>query len=75
MSAPLIIQVTERDNVAIAVQDIAAGVEVRPGLVTREPIPQAHKVALCDIAQNGEIIRYGVVLGYAKQAIPGPFFQ
>lgn len=70
MSAPLIIQVTDHDNVAIAVQDIAAGVEVRPGLATREPIPQAHKVALCDIAKDGEIIRYGVVLGYAKDAIP-----
>ena len=70
MSKPLMIQVTDQDNVAIAVEDIAAGVEVRPGLVTREPIPQAHKVALRTIAKGGDIIRYGVVLGYAKDDIP-----
>lgn len=70
MSAPLIIQVTDRDNVAIAVKDIAAGTQVHPGLTAREPIPQAHKIALCDIPKDGEIIRYGVVLGYAKDAIP-----
>ena len=70
MSSPLVIRVTERDNVAIAVHDLEAGTEVQPGVVTREPIPQAHKVALCDIPQGGEILRYGVVLGYAKADIP-----
>ena len=31
--------------------------------------PQAHKVAPCGYTQRGEIIRYGVVLGYAKDDI------
>lgn len=70
MSAPLVIKVTDKDNVAIAVQDIAADTPVLPGLTAREPIPQAHKIALTDIPKGGEIIRYGVVLGYAKDAIP-----
>lgn len=70
MSAPLVIKVTDKDNVAIAVQDIAADTLVLPGLTAREPIPQAHKIALTDIPKGGEIIRYGVVLGYAKDAIP-----
>lgn len=69
MSAPLVIKVTDKDNVAIAVQDIAADTLVLPGLTAREPIPQAHKIALTDIPKGGEIIRYGVVLGYAKDAI------
>ncbi len=70
MSAPLYIKVTERDNVAIAVHDIPKGTEVMPGVITRDDIPQAHKIALTDIPKDGEIIRYGVVLGYAKDPIP-----
>ena len=68
----LIIQVSPRDNVAVAVQDLAAGTEVWPGLFTREAIPQAHKIALTPIPEGGEIIRYGVVLGYAKAPIAPP---
>ncbi len=32
--------------------------------------PGGHKVALLDIPANGEIIRYGEVIGYAVRAIP-----
>ena len=67
---PKIIQIKEADNVAVAVEDLAAGVLVRPGLTTRDPIPQAHKVALADIPAGSAIVRYGVVLGYAKADIP-----
>ena len=70
MSTPLFIQIKGEDNVAIAVEDIAAGTQVMPGVTTREDIPQAHKLALTDIPKGGEIIRYGVVLGYAKDSIP-----
>ena len=68
--SPKIIRIQEMDNVAVAVHDLPAGAQVQPGLVTREAIPQAHKIALRDIPAGGEIIRYGVVLGYAKQDIP-----
>lgn len=67
---PLVIQVTPRDNVAIAVHDLPAGAAVRPGVTAREQIPQAHKIALEDIPQGGAVIRYGVALGYAKSPIP-----
>ena len=66
----LTIKISEKDNVAVAVHDLEAGVEIQPGLKTLEPIPQAHKIALTPIAPGGEIIRYGVVLGYAKADIP-----
>lgn len=65
-----IIRIKPQDNVAVAIHDLPAGTEVRPGLVTRDPIPQAHKIALQDIPAGGEILRYGVVLGYAKADIP-----
>ena len=70
MSERLTIQIHPRDNVAVAVRDLSAGTAVESGIVTRGPIPQAHKIALTDIPQGGGIIRYGVVLGYAKAPIP-----
>lgn len=66
----LTIKINEKDNVAVAVTELEAGTEIAPELKTREAIPQAHKIALTDIPAGGEIIRYGVVLGYAKADIP-----
>ncbi len=64
------IKLNTRDNVAIVVKPMAAGSELMPGVITLADIPQGHKVALCDIPKDGEIIRYGVTLGYALDAIP-----
>lgn len=69
MSIPLYIKVSEQDNVAIAVKDIKAGCQVMEGVVAAQDIPQAHKIALCDIKKGGEIVRYGVILGYALMDI------
>lgn len=69
MSIPLYIKVNDSDNVAIAVNDIQAGTQVMDGVVAEQDIPQAHKIALVDIPQGGEIVRYGVVLGYAIDPI------
>lgn len=63
------IQITERDNVAIAVQEVKQGTEIMPGIITLSDIPQGHKIALCDIPKDGAIIRYGVELGYALDPI------
>ena len=70
MSERLSIQIKDSDNVAVAVHDLPAGVTLESGVVTREPIPQAHKIALHNIPAGGKIVRYGVVLGYAKNNIP-----
>ena len=64
------IQIKDNDNVVVAVHDLPAGTKTESGVVTRDPIPQAHKIALVDIPAGGEVIRYGVVLGYAKNDIP-----
>lgn len=63
--ARLYVKIKDQDNVVVAVQDLKAGTEIMEGLTTNQDIPQAHKIALCDIPAGGEIIRYGVVLGYA----------
>ena len=69
MSKPLFVKIKEEDNVAIAVDEIKAGQEIMPGVAARHDIPQAHKIALKDIEKGGSVIRYGVVLGYATEAV------
>ena len=63
------VKLNERDNVAVVTHDLSKGVEIMPGLKLLDNIPQAHKFALEDIKKDGEIVRYGVVLGYALNEI------
>lgn len=60
-----------RDNVAIVANEggLPAGTVFPSGLVLVEKVPQAHKVALVDIPQSGEVLRYGVVIGRAAKPI------
>jgi galactarate dehydratase len=66
---PIYIKVSEKDNVAITVNVVAKGTTVVDDVVAHAEIPQGHKIALRDIPKDGEIIRYGVVLGYAINPI------
>lgn len=70
-AVPRYIRVDARDNVAIVVNQggLPAGSVFPDGLVLVEPVPEAHKVALADLAEGAPVLRYGVVIGYAKQAI------
>ena len=45
MSERLSIQMKDEDNVVVAVSDLPAGTKLESGVITREPIPQAHKIA------------------------------
>jgi len=69
MSKKTYIKVNEVDNVAIAVNTIPAGTEVMDNILANEDIPQGHKIALCDIPKGENIVRYGIVLGYAINSI------
>jgi galactarate dehydratase len=68
---PRYIRVHERDNVAIVVNrgGLPAGSQFANGLVLREAVPEAHKVALDNLAEGEEAIRYGAVIGYAIHPI------
>jgi len=66
---PLYIKVSEKDNVAITVDVVAKGTTVVDDVIAHQEIPEGHKIALVDIKAKGEIIRYGVVLGYAINPI------
>ncbi|MBP7566258.1 MAG: galactarate dehydratase [Burkholderiaceae bacterium] len=71
-ASPLTIRMHEADNVAIVANEggLPAGTALSGGLVLRDRVPQAHKVALVDIAEGAPVIRYGVVIGTAIQALP-----
>ncbi|MDF2633954.1 MAG: galactarate dehydratase [Pelosinus sp.] len=69
--APLYIKINPIDNVAIVVNSggLPEGTVFSCGLELMEHVPQGHKVALVDLEQDGEIIRYGEVIGYAVRPI------
>jgi galactarate dehydratase len=70
--SPLYIRVHPQDNVAIVVNDggLPEGAAFADGLVLRERVPQGHKVALADLAENEAVVRYNVVIGYALKELP-----
>ncbi|MBN9408111.1 MAG: galactarate dehydratase [Burkholderiales bacterium] len=72
VTSPLTIRMHEADNVAIVANEggLPAGTTLPGGLVLRDRVPQAHKVSLVDIAEGAPVIRYGVVIGTAVQALP-----
>ena len=59
------------DNIGIIVdpEGLRAGRELANGLVSREWIPQSHKVALCDLDTGQPVIRYGQTIGHAERPI------
>ncbi|MCR4426932.1 MAG: UxaA family hydrolase [Firmicutes bacterium] len=73
-----VILLNERDNVATALVVVPAGsvleaVPSRAGreeFVALEDIPYGHKVATDDIPAEGDIIKYGEVIGTATAPIP-----
>ena len=69
---PLYIRVHPQDNVAIVANDggLPEGATFADGLVLRERVPQGHKVALADLAEGDEVIRYNVAIGYALKNLP-----
>ncbi len=68
---PRYLRVNERDNVAVVVNQggLPAGARFADGLALGEAVPEAHKVALADIAKGDAIVRYGVTIGIANRAI------
>ena len=70
-----LIRLSDRDNVAVAAQNIKAGTALDldgETIIALEPIPFAHKVAIRAIDADGHVFKYGVPIGRANAAIePG----
>lgn len=68
------LKINEKDNVAVALRDVAAGTHETNGvdgaLVTaRKDIPAGHKMALCAISLGEQVVKYGYPIGIAKEDI------
>ncbi len=68
----VLIQIDPRDNVAVALRDLAAGEaaildgrEYRAG----EAIPFGHKVALTDLAPGDIVVKYGCPIGHVTRPV------
>ena len=70
---PAFLRINSADNVAVALEPLSSGImlSLPEGNVTvREDIPAGHKIALSDIAEGENIIKYGFPIGHALKPIP-----
>ena len=67
------IVVSERDNVATALEPLDPGAPLVIGDATipvRDRIPQGHKIAIAAIAAGAAVVKYGSAIGTATIDIP-----
>jgi altronate dehydratase len=70
--ARLSLQANEKDNVATLLDEKVQCTMVAGGLAIDQGIPFGHKVALCQITNGGQVVKYGVIVGHATCTIrPG----
>ncbi len=66
-----VLRLTETDNIVVAIEAIAAG-ETAHGISARERVPRGHKMAIEPISKDAAIVKYGQVIGFARDDIaPG----
>jgi SAF domain-containing protein len=67
-----VLVISERDNVATALEPIDRGREVRAGaaiVVAAEAIPRGHKLAVRAIGAGEAVVKYGSPIGTASADI------
>ena len=67
------IKINPADNVAVAINDVEAGVGFGidgVSITTLTKIPAGHKVALKDLAEGEDVVKYGFPIGHLLQAVP-----
>jgi len=66
------IKIHENDNVIVALKELAQGETVTvagTAVTAAETIPAGHKMAITDIPEGGDVVKYGFRIGNAKEAI------
>lgn len=61
--------INDRDNVAVALRDLPKGTRIESGIQLAEHVGRGHKIALNDIEQNNNVVKYGFPIGHAKAPI------
>lgn len=65
--------INEKDNVAVALTDLAAGKVIATKdkeVIVKEDIMRGHKVTLCDIPEGANVIKYGNPIGHVTADVP-----
>ena len=65
------IQINQADNVAVALQPMAAGTTIAlcGGITLADDIPVGHKFSLKNLAQGENVIKYGFPIGHVTRAV------
>lgn len=67
------IKINPADNVAVAINDVEAGYNCNidgVSLTTLSRIPAGHKVALKDLSEGEDVVKYGFPIGHLLQDVP-----
>ena len=67
-----LLRISEKDNVAVALTALDAGAALSVDgidIVIASDVPAGHKVALCDITAEKNVIKYGFPIGCATEDI------
>ncbi|EGO65043.1 UxaA family hydrolase [Acetonema longum] len=68
-----VLQIHERDNVAVAIEPLVQGERLTAGAVSvqaAQAVDKGHKIALTPITRGENIIKYGFPIGHALEDIP-----
>ena len=65
---PEFIHIHPTDNVAVALKAVPAGT-VFAGVTAKMDIPQGHKMALKDMGEQEQVVKYGFSIGHTTQPI------
>ena len=67
------IKINDNDNVIVALNTIPAGTEITlengTTVTSNMEIPAGHKMAISDISEGAEVIKYGYRIGFTKEAV------
>jgi len=71
MPAPRVVRLSPEDNVVIAIDAVAQGVQAA-GQTAHERIPRGHKMAVEPIGEGAPVRKFGQIIGFASRGIrPG----
>ena len=64
-----LLKIHDKDNVAVAIDDIKKGEKTALGVTAAEDINKGHKMSLVSIKKGEDIIKYGFPIGHALKDV------
>ncbi|WP_173917222.1 UxaA family hydrolase [Halobacillus sp. Marseille-Q1614] len=66
------LRINDKDNVVIALKELKKGTSIHlegQNLELKSDIPRGHKIALADMEEGSDILKYGFPIGHTKTAV------